>query len=140
MVLTQEAWAQLRNHMPAAGFPVLRQLGQYQLESAPAPLWVYEVSFCEATKETTLQCCMHSCGCRLLHTSLYGQASYAMLCLPKQQPALASSVTQHVSGCSACPCTALSLPSPAFLASVERLVLSAILLSHCLAGACHTPL
>ena len=43
IVISQEAWLQLRHAMPAAGFPVLRQLGQYQLQSAPAPAWVYEV-------------------------------------------------------------------------------------------------
>ena len=43
IVLSQEAWLQVRHHMAAAGFPVLRHLGQYTLSSAEAPACIYEV-------------------------------------------------------------------------------------------------
>ena len=43
VVISHEAWLQLRDHMPAAGFPVLRQLGLFQEDLSTQPFWVYEV-------------------------------------------------------------------------------------------------
>ena len=44
MLLSHEGWACLRGDMAPAGFPVVEQLGQYKVQSWPAPLWVYQVS------------------------------------------------------------------------------------------------
>jgi hypothetical protein len=37
------AAARLAQDMAGAGFPVVEQLGQYKVDSWPAPLWVYQV-------------------------------------------------------------------------------------------------
>jgi class 3 adenylate cyclase len=44
VLLSHEGWARLRGDMAPAGFPVVEQLGQYKVQSWPAPLWVYQVS------------------------------------------------------------------------------------------------
>ena len=43
VVMSHEAWLQIQAIMPAAGFPVLRQLGMFQEEHGSPPFWVYEV-------------------------------------------------------------------------------------------------
>lgn len=46
VLMSQDAWLQLRPNMAAAHFPVLSQLGQYKLNSWPSPIWIYEVIAC----------------------------------------------------------------------------------------------
>ncbi|GFR45252.1 hypothetical protein Agub_g6358, partial [Astrephomene gubernaculifera] len=44
ILMSQEAWAQLRGSMPRAGFPVVRRLGLFQLRSLEgSPAWLYSV-------------------------------------------------------------------------------------------------
>ncbi|KAL4419982.1 hypothetical protein ABPG75_007080 [Micractinium tetrahymenae] len=44
VLLSHEGWVRLRQDMSGAGFPVVEQLGQYKVDSWPAPLWVYQVT------------------------------------------------------------------------------------------------
>ena len=43
MLLSHDAWLNLRHTMCQAGFPQVEQLGMYKLEAWPAPLWIYQV-------------------------------------------------------------------------------------------------
>ena len=44
VLLSHDAWLNLRHNMCEAGFPQVEQLGMYKLEAWPAPLWIYQVS------------------------------------------------------------------------------------------------
>ncbi|DBA77690.1 TPA: hypothetical protein ACH3X2_008392 [Trebouxia sp. C0005] len=44
VLLSHDAWLNLRHSMCDAGFPQVEQLGMYKLEAWPAPLWIYQVS------------------------------------------------------------------------------------------------
>ncbi|KAL3147560.1 hypothetical protein ABBQ38_014613 [Trebouxia sp. C0009 RCD-2024] len=44
VLLSHDAWLNLRHNMADAGFPQVEQLGMYKLEAWPAPLWIYQVS------------------------------------------------------------------------------------------------
>ena len=43
VLLSHDAWLNLRHNMCEAGFPQVEQLGMYKLEAWPAPLWIYQV-------------------------------------------------------------------------------------------------
>jgi len=43
VLLSHDAWLNLRHSMCDAGFPQVEQLGMYKLEAWPAPLWIYQV-------------------------------------------------------------------------------------------------
>ena len=45
VLLSHDAWLNLRHSMCDAGFPQVEQLGMYKLEAWPAPLWIYQVFF-----------------------------------------------------------------------------------------------
>ncbi|KAK9829405.1 hypothetical protein WJX72_005653 [[Myrmecia] bisecta] len=44
VLMTHEAWLNLRKSMSMAGFPTVEQLGLFKLEAWPAPMWIYQVS------------------------------------------------------------------------------------------------
>ena len=44
VLLSHDAWLNLRHSMCDAGFPQVEQLGMFKLEAWPAPLWIYQVS------------------------------------------------------------------------------------------------
>ena len=43
VLLSHDAWLNLRHNMCDAGFPQVEQLGMYKLEAWPAPFWIYQV-------------------------------------------------------------------------------------------------
>ena len=43
VLLTHDAWLKLEANMAAAGFPTIKQIGLFQLNSWPTPIWLYEV-------------------------------------------------------------------------------------------------
>ena len=44
ILITHEAWGQLRQNMAGAGFPTVEQIGLFRLENSPQPTWIYQVS------------------------------------------------------------------------------------------------
>lgn len=44
VLLTHDAWMKLEGNMAAAGFPTVKQIGLFKLQSWPSPVWIYEVS------------------------------------------------------------------------------------------------
>jgi hypothetical protein len=44
VLLTHDAWLKLEAEMALAGFPTVKQIGLYQLQSWPTPIWLYEAS------------------------------------------------------------------------------------------------
>ena len=57
VLLSHDAWLNLRHSMCDAGFPQVEQLGMYKLEAWPAPLWIYQVCFHRML-------CRQPCGAR----------------------------------------------------------------------------
>ena len=43
ILITHEAWGQLRQNMAGAGFPTVEQIGLFRLENSPQPTWIYQV-------------------------------------------------------------------------------------------------
>lgn len=44
ILLSQEAWNQLRGHMARAGFPIVRRLGLFEVKAEDGkPYWLYTV-------------------------------------------------------------------------------------------------
>ena len=43
VLMTHDAWDRLQHSMPAAGFPVVEQLGLAKIAAWPVPIWVYQV-------------------------------------------------------------------------------------------------
>ena len=43
VLMTHDAWERLRHSMPAAGFPVVEQLGLAKIAAWPVPIWIYQV-------------------------------------------------------------------------------------------------
>ena len=44
VLLSHDAWLNLRHNMCDAGFPQVEQLGMYKLEAWLDPFWIYQVS------------------------------------------------------------------------------------------------
>lgn len=44
VLLSHEGWVRLRQGMASASFPVVEQLGQFMVDSWPAPIWIYQVT------------------------------------------------------------------------------------------------
>ena len=43
ILMTGHAWAQLRSFMHEAQYPVIEEIGLFELTKWPAPMWLYEV-------------------------------------------------------------------------------------------------
>ena len=54
VLLSHDAWLNLRHNMCDAGFPQVEQLGMYKLEAWLDPFWIYQVSSAVA-----ISCCMN---------------------------------------------------------------------------------
>ena len=84
VLLSHDAWLNLRHNMCQAGFPQVEQLGMYKLEAWPAPVWIYQVTPPPLlTVPLPLLCCRHVNGpVRLLICA----AVCASVCLPACRP------------------------------------------------------